>query len=184
MRRHTLTLTRVAGVPIALHARWLLVVLTAAALLANPLLPALYPRWDAITYWIVGVMVPLAVEVSLLFHELSHSLVALAHRVRVQGITMTGFAADTLTVPLVAPPRAELRICLAGPLANVVLAALLAALYLALPARDTPLAAILGLVALNNVAAVGLNLIPLGPSDGGRALRALQLVRAAPPTFR
>jgi Zn-dependent protease len=124
-----------------------------------------------------GLAAGLVLLVSILLHELGHSLVAMAFGCRVKDITlmMIGGCASMLSMPSKA--WQELLMALAGPLVSLALALFgFVALY-------TPIGHILGATELTGFMLVYLmylnavlfvfNLLPAFPMDGGRILRSL-----------
>jgi Zn-dependent protease len=180
MRLSTISLGRLGGTEFAVHAQWIVVFLATSALLASYVLPVRYGQWSEATCWLVSMGVALAAEATLLLHELSHSFVARAHRHAVERIVFYGFAADTMLATPALAPWVDFRISIVGPLTNLALAALFWLGYRFQPQPDAPLAALLALLALCNLAAGGLNLLPLGSSDGARLLRAMRRGVGAP----
>lgn len=133
-----------------------------------------------------------AVLISLLFvcvviHELSHSRMAQHYGAEVASITLLPIGGMALLKNMPEDPRKELWVSVVGPLSNLVIAALLTAVYAAVPgkaAMETPeqviemitSVSLQGLVAyllLINVMLAVFNLLPAFPLDGGRVLRSL-----------
>jgi len=119
---------------------------------------------------------------SVLLHELGHALMA-----RLRGLAVGGVFLHLVPFAYVerGTPQDEWRTALAGPATNLLLAGVL----LFVPAvrssfpwlhldqwLDTPLWAAFGVNLIMGV----LNLLPALPADGGRALRALLMMRLAP----
>jgi Zn-dependent protease len=167
-----LTVARLHAIEIALHWRWILVVALGVSLLAEHVLPARVPEWDALTLWSTSLAAVLACEIALLLHELSHALVARGQGLEVQRIVFHGFVAETQLMQG-ADRQHELLIALIGPAMNLGLAASVQAVRLAF-APSGPAETVLMLLVLGNVAAAAMSLIPFGASDGARALRALR----------
>jgi Zn-dependent protease/CBS domain-containing protein len=134
-----------------------------------------------------GALTPIAVIVALficvLLHEFGHSLVAQRLGIVVRSITLLPIGGVSNLETLPEKPSDEVKITLAGPLANVVLAPIFFGVGLLLgaePRVPTDLFTGIGSVGqfffylgyLNVVLAV-FNLIPAFPLDGGRILRAL-----------
>ncbi len=123
---------------------------------------------------------------SVILHELAHALVARAAGVPAKGIILLPIGGVTILDEAQAIPESDttwkrdIRIAIAGPLANLVIAGASALLLLAVvrgfPLTTKPLVdpsnLLRSIVWLN--AYLGLfNLLPAYPMDGGRVLRAL-----------
>jgi Zn-dependent protease len=161
-------------VELAVHAGSLLTILAVTWLLACISLPILFPRWHPAAYWLVGLWIALADSLAGLLHELGHAAVAVALERRVYCITLYGFAAAARRSAS-SGAQEQVLIALAGPLSHLVLAGLFWSVWQALPPDDLPLRAATGLPAATNLVVGGLNLLPLRPLDGGRAVRALAI---------
>lgn len=168
-RPAALTVARVNAIEIVLHWRWLPVVVLGSILLGHSVLPIRYPTWETSTIWLTSIAAVLAGEAALLLHELSHAFLARHRGHAVQRIVFRGFVAETQmshTTP-------EVLIALAGPAANLGLAAT-AALVRAAVQPEAPFDLLLTSVVVGNIAAAFVSLLPIGNSDGRRALHALR----------
>src|SRR5918998_1317532 len=136
---------------------------------------------------LAGALTPTAVIVALflcvLLHEFGHSLVAQRLGIGIHSITLLPLGGVSNLESLPEKPADEVKITLAGPLVNVVLAPIffgLGLLFGAVPRMPADLFMGIGSVGqfffylgyLNVVLAV-FNLIPAFPLDGGRVLRGL-----------
>jgi Zn-dependent protease len=174
-----MTVARLDAIEIAVHWRWLAALSLATTLLAHSVLPARFPTWELWTVWLTSAAVVLSGELALLLHELAHALVARGRGHEVERIVFHGFVAETVLGVSSAPPtpRHDALIALVGPAMNVALAAI-CALARQWLAPDGPVGVVLVLLAVGNAAMAALSLVPVGASDGARALRALTLGRA------
>jgi Zn-dependent protease len=172
------TVARVQAIEITLNWRWAPILLLGTWLLAQNVLPARFPTWAVSTSWLTAGAAVLAGEAALLLHELGHALVARRDGLRVTRIVFHGFHAQTIVDRGLDPSAHELWIALAGPSVNLVLVALAAGLRVALGASGA-FDAFLLMLLLGNAAAAVLSLLPLGPSDGARALSGLRRRRNA-----
>lgn len=169
--RTSLTVGRIAGIPLKIHINWFLTAVLVTWSLAGGYFPQEYPGWSSTTYWLVGVTTALLFFLSVLLHELGHSLVAIREGVAVNSITLFIFGGVAHIAHEPETPRSEFRIVAAGPAASLLLAggfSLLAWLSWGGP-EFSAAASYLGRI--NLVLAV-FNLIPGFPLDGGRILRA------------
>ncbi len=160
----------VMGIPIRVHFSWLIIFGLITWSLSSFYFPKAAPELPVASYWVGGLGAALLLFVSVAFHELSHSLVALKHRLPIQSITLFIFGGVSQMKGEPPDPAAELRIAVAGPLSSFVLALLFFIVYLSAGGHVMQ-ALFLYLAQLNLV--LGLfNLIPGFPMDGGRVVRA------------
>jgi Zn-dependent protease/predicted transcriptional regulator len=109
---------------------------------------------------------------SIVFHELSHSLVARRYGLRIRGITLFIFGGIAEMEEEPPGAKAEFMMAAAGPLASIVLGFVF---YTAgAVAGGWPVAAqgVIAYLAWINWILAGFNLVPAFPLDGGRMLRA------------
>ncbi len=158
----SITLFRVAGIPIQFHFTFLFL----AALLVTS---GLLGRREAI----LDAVLVAAVFASVLLHELGHALAALRFGVKIVSITMypIGGAARLASQPT---PQQEIWITVMGPAVNLVLAG---ACWLGARATTGDAAELLTQLGGANVTLLLFNLIPAFPMDGGRLLRAFVALR-------
>jgi Zn-dependent protease len=162
----------VQAIEITLEWRWAPVLVLATWLLAQNVLPARFPTWELGTSWLTAAAAVLAGEAALLLHELTHALLARSRGLRVRRIIFHGFQAQTVVDDDdVTAPSQEMLIALAGPATNLALAGLAQAARVALVSQG-PLDAFLLMLCIGNAAAAALSLLPVGASDGARALNA------------
>ena len=118
-----------------------------------------------------------ALFVCIVVHELSHSFVARRRGFAVRDIVLLPIGGVSEISGLPGAPADELAIALAGPLASVVLALIIALAGFASGAAIWPptlfAGAIVSRLMWANLLLAGFNLLPAIPMDGGRVLRAL-----------
>ena len=154
-----------------------------AALLVSGLsLPVAAPGRPTAAYLAAATAVALLFLVSLVLHELAHSVAARRHGVRVSQITV-GFLGGTRHGWYDLPgPRAQWRVAAAGPAASLVLAGLCAAAAAGLSSWPSA-AMVLALTAAAwlNVLLGVFSVLPGAGPDGGRIVRALTWARTGDP---
>jgi Zn-dependent protease/predicted transcriptional regulator len=163
-------LGRIAGISIDLHFTWF-IIFAIFALGITSLLPQVAPA----ARWSVGLIVTVLFFVSLLLHELAHSLVAKRLGIGISGITLFVFGGVSR---MTSEPRSaadELKMAVAGPGTSAALGAIFLGLWLAATAAGAGKVIQVGLLWLGivNFVLAGFNLIPGLPLDGGRVLRAI-----------
>jgi Zn-dependent protease len=172
MNHRAISLGRIFGIPIELDYSWFLVFALVAWTLAAGYFPAEFKNWPAAEYWIVGIITAVLFFVSVLLHELGHSVVARHFRIPVTSIKL--FIFGGVSQIGTEPPSAgvEFVMAIVGPLVSFGLAGIFALLQLAL-ASFTPAVALTKYLAYINVVLGAFNLIPGFPLDGGRVLRSI-----------
>jgi Zn-dependent protease/CBS domain-containing protein len=120
----------------------------------------------------MGAVTAIMLFVSVLLHELGHSIVARRFKIPVRRITLFIFGGVAQIEAEAATAGADFRIAVAGPLVSLLLAAFFAVLK-PVVAGASPLSALVQYLAYINVALALFNLIPGFPLDGGRGLRAI-----------
>jgi len=160
----------IMGIPIRVHFSWLLIFGLITWSLSTLYFPKAAPRLPELSYWVGGSIAALLLFVSVAFHELSHSLVALKYRLPIVNITLFIFGGVSQMKGEPPNPKAELLIAIAGPFSSFILA-LFFFFINGFVADPVATALFSYLVQLNFVLGV-FNLIPGFPMDGGR-VRAL-----------
>ncbi len=168
----TLGAIRIFGVPVRLHFTFVLLLVFLAFI-------GIGGKQSGLS----TVLYVLALFASVLAHELGHTLVARRYGIRTLEIVM--FPIGGISRPERQPrAREELWVALAGPLVNVVIAALLfgwvAAIGQLQPIellREPTDANLAERIAIGNLLLFLFNLLPAYPMDGGRILRALLALR-------
>ena len=176
MRTH-IKLGRVFGIQIGLHYSWFLI----AALIVftvGEYFAALYGYWGAGAVWGYAVLTAVLFFITLLLHELSHSLVARARGLPVRAITLFALGGAAQIGGNPATAKTEFLMAIVGPLASAIIGAACYGAAKALgwdyPGQETlPIAAVLGWLGYINFGLAVFNMIPGYPLDGGRVLRAI-----------
>lgn len=172
MTHKTIPLGRIIGIPIGLDYSWFLVFILLTWSFAVGYYPQEFANWSGVTYWIVGAATAIMLFVSVLIHELGHSVIAMRYKIAIRNITLFLFGGVAQIASEPPSAAAEFWIAIAGPVTSFILAVLF---YLSEPvvAAFTPLFGLVKYLAYINLALVLFNLIPGFPLDGGRVFRAL-----------
>lgn len=177
--RNSLKLGKIAGIEIGIHYTWVLALLIITWSLAEGVFPIALPREAISTYWVMGILAALMLFVSVLLHELAHSLVAKARGINVAGITLFIFGGVSNLEKEPEKPSVEFIMAIAGPLTSLLLAgvfwgiATLAEQFSHTGYLASQPKAFLDYLVLMNLLLGVFNLIPAFPLDGGRVLRAI-----------
>ena len=167
-------LFEIFGFEVKVNVSWTFIALLIAWSLAQGYFPAVYQGLPVATYWWMGIAGVFGLFLSIILHELAHSLVGRAYGIEIKGITLwlLGGVAELEDEP--SSPRAELLMALAGPLVSVVLAGLfsIAAAGARGVGASEAFSGVLQYLGLLNFVLAIFNLLPAFPLDGGRVLRA------------
>jgi len=173
-------LFKMFGFTVRMDLSWIIIAVLITWTLAVGYFPAIYPPEDypqftTGLYWLMGIGGMLGLFVSIVFHELCHSLVARRYGLPMKGITLFifGGVAEMNEEPQSA--KAEFLMAIAGPAASVVIAVIFYLLYTSGNTFNWPImaTAVFGYLALINIILVIFNLLPGFPLDGGRVLRSI-----------
>ena len=170
-------LGRIAGIEIGLHYSWFLIAFLIAFSLADHFRHAT-PHWSSTAAWAAAAVTSVLFFVTLLLHELAHSLVAKSYGLRVRAITLFALGGVSQIESDATSAKMEFWIAIVGPLTSLVIgAALLAVAYASgwhsgAESASIGIAILLWLGYINILLAV-FNMIPGFPLDGGRVLRAI-----------
>src|SRR3989304_669919 len=118
-------IARVAGIDIGVHYTWLFAFVLIAWSLARGFFPDIYPGWEPRTYWVAGVIAAILLFVSVLLHELAHSLVARRFGYPVESITLFIFGGVSQIRGEADKPRHEFLIAAVGPGSSLLIALIL-----------------------------------------------------------
>jgi Zn-dependent protease len=159
------------GIPLFVDASWFFVVALLTYLNGSDWQQA-YPNWAAGQAWLAGLAMALLLFISVLLHELGHSLVAQAQGIRVNSITLFLFGGVASIDRESKTPGQAFQVAAAGPLVSFILAGLLAGLDHLL-VMSAPAEVLVNNLARVNLVLAILNLLPGLPLDGGQILKAL-----------
>jgi Zn-dependent protease/CBS domain-containing protein len=172
MKRQAISLGRILGIPIGLDYSWFLIFVLITWTLAASYYPAEFKNWPAAQYWIVGAVTAVMLFVSVLLHELGHSVIAMRYKIPVRSITLFIFGGIAQIGAEPPSASAEFWIAIAGPIVSFALAIFFGLLQPVFTAVAPLLALAKYLAYINGVLAL-FNLIPGFPLDGGRVFRAI-----------
>ena len=175
----SLRLGRVFGIPVEINITWIVIFLALTYLLVNRF-DASYLGWSVTRQWAVASVTVFLFFLSVLAHELSHSLVALNRGIRVRGITLFIFGGVSHLEREPDRPSEEFLISIVGPLTSLALAVVFGAVFfwgntgslLWAPRNPSSLDMAVMLLAWWNLSVGIFNMLPGFPLDGGRVLRA------------
>lgn len=159
------------GIDIKLHFSWWFIFLLLAWSLSTAFFPHFFPDYSTKEYWFMGITASVLLFISVLLHELSHSLVAKAKKIKVDSITLFFFGGVAGIKKEDMKPSSEFLMAIAGPLFSLFLSGTFFLIYF-LTNNGIMSAITFYLYQLNLILAI-FNLLPGFPLDGGRAFRAI-----------
>ena len=166
-------LLKIRGIPVRIHPSWFVILAMVTFALERSYRTQLADTLNGAPVWPVALTTAVLLFVSVLLHELGHSLVAIAQGVQVRSITLFLLGGVASVDRECATARGSLLVAAAGPAVSLVLGT---ALWQARHAVShlSPVAGqvVLDLAVLNLTLAL-FNLLPGLPLDGGLILKAL-----------
>ena len=170
------------GIDIKIHFSWWFIFALLAWSLSSSFFPGICagkfptfkPACVGITtgmYWFMGITAALLLFVSVLLHELSHSMMARLRKIKVDSITLFFFGGVAGLKDEDMKPTNELLMALAGPFFSLFLAGVFYAIFV-FNGNVVVSSIMFYLFQLNLILAI-FNMVPGYPLDGGRAFRAI-----------
>jgi len=178
----SLQIFTIKKIPIKLHFTLIIVFFLISWTLATGFMPHYYPNLYTSQYWIMGIIGAIVLFVSILLHELSHSLLSIRYGIQVNQIILFIFGGISDIKDETKEFKKEFKIALAGPLTSYALSGLFWILFIMVSFLNdnqqnigNSLSAVEGILlysSMVNLIIGSFNLIPAFPLDGGRMLRA------------
>src|SRR5215831_7787097 len=117
-------LGRIAGISIGLNYSWFIIALLIALSLVQHF-RTVAPGWSSTIVWIIAAVTALLFFVTLLLHELAHSLVAKTRGLRVSAITLFALGGVSQIETEASDAKSEFWIAISGPLTSLVIGVVL-----------------------------------------------------------
>jgi Zn-dependent protease/predicted transcriptional regulator len=128
----SLQIAKVRGIPIKLHFTLIIVFALVTWTLASGFMPQFYPNLEAPSYWIMGIAGAIILFLSVLVHELSHSILSLKYGLKVRQIILFIFGGISDIKEETKDYRKEFKIAAIGPVTSFALSFLFALVLLLL----------------------------------------------------
>jgi len=176
MLSRNIKLFKVFGIEVGLNWSWFLIFILVIFSLSTQVFPGWYPQFSLLTNIILGFITAIFFFISVLIHELSHSVVANSSGVSIKKINLFIFGG---VAQMIKPPKTavqEFWMAIAGPFASFVLSAFFGIFWIGLKVTNfsiLPVIAFFGYLSLINLSLGTFNLLPGFPLDGGRILRSI-----------
>jgi len=172
MRSANIRIGKIYGIQIGVDYSWFIIFVLITMSLSTQY-STLHPHWSQTTHILVGIITSLLFFVTVLLHEMGHSVVAIRKGIPVRSITLFIFGG----VAQIArePKRAidEFWIAIAGPAVSFLIAVACTLGSEAMRPVSEVATAVLSWIGQINFMLAVFNLVPGFPLDGGRILRAI-----------
>ena len=170
-----ITLFKLFGFEVRIDLSWLIIAVLVAWSLAVGFFPFRYKNLSVQTYWGMGVVGAIGFFLSVIFHEVFHSLVAKKFGIPMKGITLFIFGGVSEMGEEPPSARTEFLVAVVGPLSSIAIALACYGFHI-LGNRGggwpLPIDGVVLYLAYINSLLAAFNLLPAFPLDGGRMLRA------------
>ena len=179
----SLQIGTIKKIPIRLHFTLIIVFFLISWTLATGFMPNYYPTLNESQYWMMGAIGAVILFISILLHELSHSLLSIRYGIGVHQIILFIFGGISDIKDETKDFKKEFKIAVVGPLTSYALSGLFWILFITISYINdnnfqnigeylTIIEGILLYSSVINLIIGSFNLIPAFPLDGGRMLRA------------
>lgn len=132
-----------------------------------------HSSWSGGERWALALGTSILFFLSVLTHELSHSLLALRRGIPVLGITLFVFGGVSRIAREAQRPSTEFFVSAVGPFSSFILGLVFLGLHYSLDGVNEHLSAMAAILASVNFSLGVFNMLPGFPLDGGRVLRAV-----------
>ncbi len=168
-------LFKLLGFEVRLNPSWFFLAFLIAWTLAVGYFPFLYKGLPILTYWIMGIFGAAGLFVSIVFHELCHSLVGRRYGLPITGIQLFIFGGVAEMSQEPENAKTEFLMAVAGPISSAFLGACFYLSYLLGNSLQWPVSinGVLRYLGIINWVLAIFNLLPGFPLDGGRIFRSI-----------
>ncbi len=163
----SIRLARIFGIPVEVNYSWVLVCLLYVFLMSRQF-GGVASGWQ----WAMAVAATVLFFLSVLAHELAHSVVAVHKGIPVKSITLFIFGGVSQLAHEAHRPFTEFLVAIVGPLTSILLGLVMFALWFIFQGWNESLDTLLASLCLVNLVLGVFNLLPGYPLDGGRVLRS------------
>jgi Zn-dependent protease len=177
----SLQILKIKNIPIKLHFTLIFIFVFLSWSLSVGFMPHYYPNLTRTEYVVMGVTGAIILFVSVLIHELAHSILSTKYGVKVDQIILFIFGGISEIKEETRDFRKEFKIAVIGPLTSFGLGGIFLSFFLLITFISRKIEAGTYLQVLKGVLLYGFivnmllgafNLLPAFPMDGGRMLRA------------
>ena len=163
------------GFEVSIDLSWIIIAILIVWSLSKGLFPFHYKGLSVGTYWIMGIVGALGLFLSIIFHELSHSLVARKYGMAMKGITLFIFGGVAEMDDEPPNARSEFVMAIAGPISSIVMGFVFFIIFSMgkIDGWSNAVVGVMGYLFTINFILAAFNLLPAFPLDGGRMLRSI-----------
>lgn len=167
-------LGKIFGIEIRLHFSWVIIFFLVGYTLSFFYFPQAYKGLSQSTYITMGLITTFFFFASILFHEMSHSIVARRNGIPIRFITLFIFGGVSSISKEPDDPNVELKMAFAGPASSIALGIAFGLMWVGgVAIKASPaFTGVVGYLGFINILLGVFNLVPGFPLDGGRLLRA------------
>lgn len=167
-------LFKLLGFEVKVHPSWLIIAGLIVWSLSRGLFPHYFEDLSTATYWWMGVVGAIGLFLSIIAHELSHSLIARKFGLPIKGITLFLFGGVAEMTEEPPSAKSEFYMAIAGPIASIAIGIVFLGFNFITNAAlfSKPIHVVISYLGFINILLAGFNLLPAFPLDGGRVLRS------------
>jgi Zn-dependent protease/predicted transcriptional regulator len=170
-----INLFKLFGFEVRIDLSWIIIVILVTWSLSKGLFPFHYKGLSVTDYWGMGIAGTLGLFLSIILHELSHSLMARSYGMPMKGITLFIFGGVAEMSDEPPSAKAEFMMAVVGPLSSIIIGLVFYGIHLVgtLGGWPKPVNGVLRYIFVINLLLAAFNLLPAFPLDGGRVLRSV-----------
>jgi len=172
MLAQSVRMGKILGIPFGVNYSWFIIFVLITMSLSTHY-AHLHPQWTHAEHLLFGVATSILFFVSILLHELGHSVVALHYGIPVKSITLFIFGGVAQIGKEPEKPVQEFNIAIAGPIVSALLGVFFYGVMLLTRGTAEGTAALGEWLSRINFVVAAFNLLPGFPLDGGRVLRSI-----------
>lgn len=171
----SIKLFKLLGFQVKVDISWFILAVLVAWSLAMGYFPYRYADLAPGTYWMMGILGTLGLFLSIVLHELGHSLVSRKHGLPMKGITLFIFGGVAEMNEEPPSARSEFLMAIVGPAVSIALGVLFYAVYWTADRMQWSytVSGIFQYLGFVNLLLAAFNMLPAFPLDGGRVLRSI-----------
>jgi len=170
--KSSIKLFKIFGIEIRLDYSWFIIFALFTYYFGFYYFPSFLPGLNKGLLALITIITVVLFFLSVLIHEISHSVVAIRKGTPVERITLFLFGGMAQIEKEPETPYSEFIMAIAGPAASFILAAVFGAIWFFTRNID-PIGVPVGYLAIINIILGVFNLLPGYPLDGGRVLRSI-----------